>query len=274
MYEPACISLKIVCARMASNVDIEDEAKKLVLSIISENNFNLKCDINYFDGSEAGDGYGSKTMAVDIKDDEKTLHLFLKCALTTFRHESLDKIYATEIALYKEIIPAYYKFLESRGITDGFRNVPKCYGAQEKPGSEILVLENLKKRNFVLFDKSKYMNDNHLRLLLKTFAKFHAISFAFKDQRKQVHDEFCKDRPNIFVCLRLIRFEDVIAQTIRDFLKKMNPDTDSDILLRAKNLDTQAKDAILNMDKYLDKYAILTKGDCWVNNTMLLYEVI
>lgn len=258
---------------MSDHIEIDEETKQFVYDILSKNNFKSTSEIEYTSGSQVGDGYGSKTIAVDVKDGDRSLHLFLKCALNVFRHESFDKIYATEILLYTTIIPTYQKFSTDKSIDYDFSNAPKCYGVYEKAGSEIIALENLREKNFTLFDKSKYMNDKHLELIFQTFAKFHAISFAMKDQRREIHDKFCEDRPNIFVGLRVLGMANVVGNMAKEFVYKLDQNEDEDIIRRCNDLASRIEDQLMNMDKYLNEYSILTKGDCWVNNMMLLYQV-
>lgn len=267
-------SATLVCKKMSEKIQIDEETKQFVQEILSKNNFSPACEVKYFPGSEVGDGFGSKTIGVDVSEGEKSLNLFLKCALTAFEDEGMLKIYTTEVFLYKTIIPTYYKMLKDRDIEDGFRNAPKCYGVYEKPRREIIAMDNLRKMNYTLFNKSKYFDDKHLKLTLQTFAKFHAISFALKDQQRDLHDAFCDDRPNIFIVTKFVGFEKIMANAANDFLSKLDHEEDSDILERCDGLDSKIKDQVVNMVNYLSDYAILTKGDCWVNNMMIKYEVI
>lgn len=259
---------------MCDDLGVTGEIKAFVLDVLTKNGFGpTTCEIKYFAGSALGDGYGSKTLGVDITEDTRSLHLFLKCALPGVAIDKFNEIYKTEILLYKTIYPAYCKFLKDKGVENGFRNVPECYGVFEKTGSEIVALENLRKRNYTMYERSKCMNDEHLKLVLETFAKFHAISFAFKDQQKELHDDFLGNRINIFVNLKHIGLNEVISKMVKDFLSKLDPIEDKDILDRSENLASGVYDHFTKSECHLSDYSILTKGDCWVNNMMFLYEV-
>lgn len=258
---------------MSDQLAISNEIKAFVQGILSEKLFDSTAEIKYFPGSEIGDGYGSKTLAVNINDETKSLHLFLKCALTTINIKSLHSIYETEIKWYKTIYPAYQKFLADKKIKNGFNNVPLCYGVLEKTGSETVALENLRARSFTLFDRFTFMNYEHLKLTLETFAKFHAVSFALKDQQREVHDDYIGGRPNIILALKDLAFEKIISNMVSEFVSKLDPIEDEDILRKSEHLASRVLDQFLNMERYLNDYSILTKGDCWVNNMMILYKV-
>lgn len=258
---------------MCDDFGVTDEIKAFVLSLLRKHNFGVKCEIKYFPGTTPGDGYGSKTIGVDVTDGERSLHLFLKCSLDLATDDSFSQIYKTEILLYKTIVPTYQQFLIDKDIENIFRNVPVCYGVNEKDKNEIIALENLRKKNYTLYDKSKCMNNAHLKLVLETFAKFHAISFAFKDQHRQSHDDFLGNRVNIYAIIESTGFVTTISNMVKDFVSKLDPIEDKDILDRSSDLASKVYDQIMNMLNYLDDYSILTKGDCWVNNMMFLYEV-
>ncbi|KAL3286959.1 hypothetical protein HHI36_001445 [Cryptolaemus montrouzieri] len=97
-----------------------------------------------------------------------------------------DKLYHREWFLHMECLPEYEKFEKEKCIRHDFRfkAYPICYAASLKPFEESLILENLEgSQNFQLWDKRFCMNGNHIKLVLREYAKFHAISFAIRKQR-------------------------------------------------------------------------------------------
>ncbi|KAK9708878.1 hypothetical protein QE152_g26968 [Popillia japonica] len=66
---------------MPNELVVSDELKQFVEEVLAKNNISLKSKIEYGSGSEIGDGYISKTFAVVVTDEEKSLHLFLKTPL-------------------------------------------------------------------------------------------------------------------------------------------------------------------------------------------------
>lgn len=259
---------------MSSDFHVSNAVKDLIAKITLESGFKISSDVKYSDGSQPGDGYATNTLAAKIVDGEKSLDIFLKCALDFSENSpEMDTIYVREIFFYKTIYPTYQKFLNDKGVKDGFSSVPKSYGFYEKQFKSIIALENLRTKGFTLFDKTKYMNHEHLALILRTFAKFHAISFAMKDQNKECHDQFCDECPNIFQVCKSRDFEKITARIVAQFLSKLDPDEDRDITERCHDLCPKIEDHNLNLSDYLSEYSILTKGDCWINNMMILYEV-
>lgn len=256
---------------MSEDSRVTPEVKKLVDNIIVKHNLAPVLEVKYTPGSEAGDGYVSATIAVKIITAKSALDLFLKCALDIKSTDLLpmDKFYANETYFYDTVYPAYQKFVEEQGVKQAFKNAPKCYGTINR---RTVALENLKSRNFTLFDRNKMMNRAHIELVLKTFAKFHALSFAFKDQRRKKYEGLVQDTFDAFSNkMGDTPFMKMIRGTIEDCLSKLNPVQDKEILQRCKVKELM--DAFASADRNLNEYSILTQGDCWCNNMMFLYEV-
>ncbi|GJQ81906.1 hypothetical protein Trydic_g12428, partial [Trypoxylus dichotomus] len=126
---------------------VSTDATTLVSEIIENNNWDPVLDIKYFPGSQIGDGYASKHIAVEITTSKEKVRLFIKYALDTnlAEVESIVKFYANETYFYDIVYPAYTEFLRKKKVEDSFRNVPKCYSTSSK---NIIVLENIKYKGF------------------------------------------------------------------------------------------------------------------------------
>ncbi|KAK9732405.1 Ecdysteroid kinase-like family [Popillia japonica] len=99
-----------------SEISVSEDIKKLVDDLIEKINFKSTL-IKYYNGSQIGDGYGSVTIAVEIRNDEEILNLFLKCTKNVKDTDKVetDKIYANEIYFYATIYPEYMRFLQDKG---------------------------------------------------------------------------------------------------------------------------------------------------------------
>ncbi|GJQ82636.1 hypothetical protein Trydic_g19654 [Trypoxylus dichotomus] len=255
---------------MPKNFCLSEDINHLIEEIIEKYELHPVQEVKYVPGSESGDGYVSKTVAVSISTPSKTLDLFLKCALDVKQKQAfqIDKFYANEIFFYDVVRPAYLEFVRKRLNQNSLRNIPKCYGTSKK---NIIALENLKKQRFKLFDRGQVMNDNHLQLVLKTFAKVHAIAFAFKDQNRGKYEELVDGAYDLFSTKNgEDAFISIMRGAIKDFVRKLDPVEDKEIVARCEVEELLS--GISSADRNLDEYSILTQGDCWCNNMMFLYE--
>ncbi|KAI4467392.1 hypothetical protein MML48_2g00009470 [Holotrichia oblita] len=258
---------------MSAEITVEDNVKTFIDNIVRKYNLNTDAKIVYKRGSEIGDGFMSKTYAVDISDTKESLHLFLKCAINvTFTGgPSFDKVYINEIYFYESIVPAYLAFLEEKGVTDGFRNVPKCYGSAD---NKIIALRNLRNDGYDLCDKTFIANEEHIELVFKTYAKFHAIGFTYKDQKPELYDKLMEGVTDLFRGageeINKQRVEGASA-VIRDFFNKLDPKKDKFILDQSQNIIDKLTEFGLALGTADCANPILIQGDCWCNNMMFKY---
>lgn len=261
---------------MTAEIDVSREVRELVGEIMVKNDLKAESTVTYDVGSEAGDGYLSRGVAVTIKDAKRTIEIFMKCGLDIVSSPFLpiDRYYANEIHFYEKIYPVYADFLREKKIGDGegFTNVARCYATS---GLKIIALDNLKKRGFRLCDKTKPLDDDHISLVFLTFAKFHAISFALKDQRREVYDELIAPTLEPFEEFTDTNLEESSKDNIREILASLDPVKDREVLDATVNLADDlveyGKVAFFNAER--TDYDILTQGDCWCNNIMFLYKV-
>lgn len=257
---------------MTSKISVPDDVKEQIKRIIVKNNLGLKSNVVYSVGSEIGDGILSKTVTVDIESPKEELNLFIKYGLKT-NSQDLKQIYANEIHFYEVIMPVYLDFLAKKNIEDTFRNVPKCYGTF----NGIVALENLRKKGYKLCNKALIANDEHITLIFKTYAKFHATSFAFKDQHVEEYRKIMMKVTDMYSYNasdeKLVRQHELLKIMINNFVKRLDPVKDKYILDRSGSI----ADDIIKFNNSLHKLQyendILIQGDCWCDNMMFLYEV-
>lgn len=255
-------------------VDANRDVKDLIDKIIIKEGLCNDAKVTYDTGSKEGDGYLSRSIAVTIADDKQNLDIFVKCALNVQSSALLpiDKFYSNEIYFYDKICPAYAEFLREKGIEDGFRNVPKCYGTSDK---KIIALENLKTKGYQLCDKTKPLNGKYVDLVFKTFAKFHAIAYAFKDQELERYLELIAPTQEPVEEVSNDAMEQQLKDSINDFLASLDPVKDKHLLNGttglAERLIKYGAKSFVSPEK--TDYDILTQGDCWCNNMMFLFEV-
>ncbi|KAI4466588.1 hypothetical protein MML48_2g00002818 [Holotrichia oblita] len=255
-----------------SDFQVNDKVQAIISELIIKNNWGPVVDIKYKPGTELGDGYSCTHISVDIIRENDTLRLFLKypTGLKLFENDvDVDKFYENEVIFYDKVCTIYNKFLKDKNQVSKLENVPNSYRTSAKT---VVVLEDLKHKGYQLFNRFKFMNDQHIRLVLKSFAKFHGTSFAFKDQRRIEYDELTSA---IWPSLFANQSEDSMymkmnRNEMERTLNKFDPLKDKHLLDRC-NVDVLFK-ALRKLVYTPDEYSIIIKGDCWLNNMMFLYK--
>lgn len=73
---------------------------------------------------------------------------------------------------------------------NGFSECVRCFSSIRDDLCESLFLEDLKRRDFEMINpRTESMSFDHVALLMRVIGKFHALSFALRDQQKEKFDE-------------------------------------------------------------------------------------
>lgn len=244
-----------------------------------ENIKGLKVKVN--GKPDKGEGYSGEVVFVTVTgstEDNKDVQLELVLKMgkinEMLKAMGLASIYKREIYVYDTILPAFRKFQEEKGLHKIFDATPKCYNTFVSEDVELIVLENLKERGYALNDRHIPMNTAHIKLVLDNYAKFHATSFAMKDQNKEEFDRLTTDY-DCFQKLFLVQeqlkqmFEFRFAQ-MTELLKELDQDLYKMFLkVFERGLLPMCADMI-NADV---KESVINHADCWNNNFMFKYEV-
>lgn len=167
----------------------------------------------------------------------------------------------------------------SKGIhpsENGFFEYTKCYATIAEEYSECLFLEDLNLRHFqVLNHRQEVLTFDHVSLALKALGKFHALSFALRDQQPEKFKQFTSNLHELYwVMLEselnqhysslVDRFKGVLAEEKEfDLLGRFNLKLGNDYFrtIRKINSGTPA-----------EPYAVICHGDLTVNNSMFCID--
>ena len=241
------------------------------------------CKITISAGSGKGDNYIGVLYRVNVKYLKQELNVIAK--LPPENKARREQFYARicflrESLFYDSVLPMIQKFQADKGIdaVDGFYHVAQCYKSLIDEPHEGLMLEDLKVTGFEMFDRLKEVTADHVNLMMKALGKFHAISFAIKDQKPELIEPF-KDMSDIFF-QRDDKWE-VLMTNFYEGLRKqalgvLESCENQDLVERARKiLDANLfKLAMGCLDgREADPYAVINHGDCWNNNIMYRYDV-
>lgn len=101
-----------------------------------------------------------------------------------------------------QIFPLYRDFqLSKLADNDGFNEYPNFFHIIDVEPNECLLLEDLCARGFSTINRrTEEITADHVRLVMQGLAKFHAISFALKDQQPAKFDELTRNLDEVFIC--------------------------------------------------------------------------
>ncbi|XP_044264863.1 uncharacterized protein LOC123011482 [Tribolium madens] len=223
--------------------------------------------------NQKGEGYLGEIFMVTITDPQgRPHHIVVKAAFLDEKIREIAPIrksFQNETYFYSHLCPAFGHFA---GKSPEF--VPKCFKTVVEENREMLALENLKEKGFDCFDKTAELDEKHVELIFKTYGRFHAFSFALRDQNPEKYNKLVKGLCNVYgEFLEKKYFPEHLMEVSKVVEKAFVPGEDDDIITQYKkysgyNIVNSFADCVNSEPKY----AALLHGDCWSNNMMFKYQ--
>lgn len=265
-------------------MQLAPEIEKLLHEIAQTEGFsNYKFELEA--GSKPGDNYQGLMVSVKVIGDRvndgavvpETLSLICKLVPESKERRNVFKtvlIHEREIHMYTRVLPKFVKFQQEKGLTadESFLSIPKLYAwtADKATETYALIMEDLRANDFVMWPRKVPVTLDHEELLFKQLGRFHGISFALKDQRPEVFDEF-KNLNDIFIDWIETGFiGKVIDEAIELAINVLDEDEHKNVIKKLRNnyLETLKS---FSRKEAIEKIGVVVHGDCWTNNFLFQY---
>lgn len=142
--------------------------------------------------------------------------------------------------------------------------------------NECLLLEDLTVSGFRMIDyRKETITAKHVELVMRSIGKFHAISFALKDQQPEKFTELKENLNEIFFEEKESPLKNYLESLKQTILNTVSSNTDKHLAKRLNNLlsKTQFNIAVECVRSGpAEPYAIICHGDLWTNNMMFSYN--
>lgn len=155
---------------------------------------------------------------------------------------------------------------------DGFNEFPKCYSCISEEKSESLFLEDLTSRNFEVHDiRAQPLTFEHVSLLMKALGKFHAMSFALKDQQPDKFNQLKVQFNEKFWIMHEVDFKDHYHHMVDRFRTLCENEKRFDLSEKLKQVigdDPNRRVFELVSGALGEPYSVLCHGDLTTYNSM------
>ncbi|KAJ6638157.1 hypothetical protein Bhyg_10890 [Pseudolycoriella hygida] len=259
---------------------------EIITSILDTNDFNLNISM----GSSVGDNYigvvyrvkATKNDRNDSKDGKSgNLSVIVKLPpQNAARREQffVGPCFVREIWIYDELLPLFQQFQKGKGIdttVDGFFEFAKCYRTVGTEMDEALFFEDLKTSGFEMHNRLEDISIEHVQLVMQGLGKFHALSFALRDQQPEKFDSF-KSLTEIFMNRQDDQNFTTYMKTLTERARAtLSPDTHAGLIEKFTSL-FEGKELSVMLDllngSLSEPYAVVCHGDCWNNNLLFKYD--
>lgn len=263
------------------SVQLPEFVTKLIDNIAIDTGF-IDYRIETETGSKPNDGITATLTRVTIIDvhaeSSEKLHLMCKWIAQHTINDmkfQIHELFEREVLMYTKVLPLFLDFQHEKGLTadECFQAYPKCHASIVDRGTNqfAIIMEDLQSQNYRMWDSQTAPPVDHLRAVLHELARFHAVSFALKDQRPHVFEEFRQ----LYDVLLLLYEDCGFDSMINEVFDHAIATTDNPVYVAKL---TELKDRNTELLKYyLDKdifgaYDVIGHGDCWTNNSMFRYQ--
>lgn len=237
-------------------------------------------------GSSHGDNFlgimtavtlsGTRNKNGTIQADE--LHLLCKSPPTNaIRQKNFETaaVFEREIYIYSKLLPAFERFQREKGLSmaDSFVSYPKVFAceADKATGTYILIMEDVRPKNFEMYPREQPIDLDHQLFVMRELGKFHAVSFAMKDQRPDEFNEFKQVKDLLVGTLFKTTIKSFVKKTIERAINALERPEHKQIMQHFLKTYIQRIDHIKN-DEHCDEFGVITHGDCWINNFLFQYS--
>lgn len=253
------------------------------LAIIARNAKFVEYAVHADSGSNHGDGFMAAMIGVTLRGKRNhngskiNYELPLICKVmpdNVTRRETFSAVvlFEREVYFYKEILPIFIDFLKEKKIhvAEEFSIYPKCFAAltEAKLDQYLIIMENLKTMGYELWDKKIPIDFDTVAYVLTELGKFHAISFAIRDQKKEIFDKMFKLRePFLDMFKGNGLAETMVSGSVQQTIDLLDNKAEIDVMKNVKeNYEFWIKDLL--KEDAAGRFGVLNHGDLWNNNMM------
>uniref|UniRef100_A0A182M5W7 CHK kinase-like domain-containing protein n=1 Tax=Anopheles culicifacies TaxID=139723 RepID=A0A182M5W7_9DIPT len=244
----------------------------------TEGNFTIAFDF----GSSKGDGFVGQMFKATISEGDR-MEVYL-CKIPPLDDDRREQFYsmtafAREVLVYDRFIPTIYEYQRKKGILSpedgGFFHTPRCYYAQcdEAAQQSVIIMEDLRLREFQLWNKHKIIDYDHATLFMTQLGRFHAISLAMKRDQPELFEQFKLPNPFDPMLKADGPFRNMVLSQLQMVIDALD---EQDTIGRAKmeQLKEEVFDELQRCGtaQLAEPYTVVGHGDCWTNNMMFRYK--
>ncbi|XP_063976365.1 uncharacterized protein LOC135162126 [Diachasmimorpha longicaudata] len=180
---------------MNSQLICRESTNELIRQIIKEHEPNVEIlQTNEEPGTRRGDNYTSLLYRLRLNGRKRlksgdcvpwetaVIYKVLPESQADREYYKSELLFRNEVAFYNHVWPAFEELQkDGRGV---FGGVAKVFIAQ----SNLIVMEDLKRKGYVMADRRTGLEIDRLKLVLKALAGFHALSLTLRDSRPEIFE--------------------------------------------------------------------------------------
>ncbi|CAB3226316.1 unnamed protein product [Arctia plantaginis] len=185
-----------------------------------------------------------------------------------------DEFFRNEINFYEKILPELLAFQSKRQPKHPFDNFMKLFFAQSDGKDDVVCIEDASVKEFKNIPRQKGIDTEHYNLTLKTFARFHALSFAMKDQEPEKFEKLLNNIHEVYfdkhLCDWYLGLWNRLSDIAIDAVEKEYPDSVYVQKIREFAVPDRYQDMVKAATRTTET-GVICHGDIWTCNFLYKY---
>ncbi|KZC04967.1 PREDICTED: uncharacterized protein LOC107193292 [Dufourea novaeangliae] len=179
------------------------------------------------------------------------------------------EFFRNEILFYTKVVPKFQEFLESKGHTEVLC-IPHHLASVMDGINDYIALEDVTPLGYRPICRQNCINANQCAMILRTVARFHAISFAYKDQKTEDFKEISENVNETYLSDDhwnwYKRFHQRVINIAKNALAMEYPGSKAEKRFNSYEFGVLYQKVSEFCNRKYHPTSIITQGDSWVPN--------
>ncbi|CAK9829094.1 hypothetical protein ANTRET_LOCUS6498 [Anthophora retusa] len=258
-----------------SDVFTEETLKDILYKVYNGKEINV-LSWDFADLNTKGDNYLSivhKIKVTGTVDGEKVhVNLIVKGMpknvgrRKTFRSA---EFFNNEIEFYTKVISKFEEFIKEKGQMQVLC-IPRHLASVTDGENDYIAMEDISFLGYKPISRQNFLNKDQCMMILKAIARFHAISFAYKDQKKEEFMEMIRNLHETYYTMNhwnwYKRFLENIVNINKNALALECPGSKAEKIYNSYTPYDFFKKAVEFCNCTYEPTSVVSQGDSWIPN--------
>lgn len=205
-------------------------------------------------------------------------HYIIKCAppgdviRTTL---PVRNAYVMEMYVYSKVFQEFSTIQQEHHILKPIKPYPAYYTSLSTERQEMIVLENVKELGYRHHSQNQPLDYEHILLVVKQYAQLHALSYAIRQQKPELFEEFAANTQNHF--WKHFKYEGVlmvIQHRIDNALKALDPVVNKPLYEKFSSFAENVVSIVTDKINSKKQHQVISHIDCGISNLLFKYDPI
>ncbi|KAH9634888.1 hypothetical protein HF086_017187 [Spodoptera exigua] len=256
--------------------NVNDRQLEFIKNVIDDLGFK-DSKVTFEAVGAAGDNYAATVKRVIVEGENGKLRMIAKIAPANENMRlrlNAPLTFGNEQIMYQQFLPKLTQLQKQANIPEEeILKFPKCYGSNIEAPNEVILLEDLKEKGFVMMDRLKCLSEECVTSVLKNLAVLHSLSYVLKNKEPETFNYFKANLQNLWATLANAPPEELASlESIEEIYMNLMDNEEYKNLIRHKVRDIGPLNVKMSALEAGSKYAVIHHGDAWTTNFMFKYR--